>query len=294
MNTTMNTTGIDSNGKDVELESSELTFTKPKIKPSMNKLISSVISRNSNGSKNLSELDSSDYSKKMAVMEDVRQDNNNNDPPRRMKNKRIARNMSHVHLPRLITRDYPYNQSSSRVEIFNKNTKLLRTLLINDWFHILLRYPSWVSIPLCLVVWYTSIWVWAAIYVAVDGSDANLDRNCGLGDPGIPMSMGMAFAFSLETCTTVGYGLPGSKTGFFKQGCNGIQAAITFQLVWSMLYNAFLVSFFFALLSKSENRSIQVIFSNKLCINVIDGKVCANVSTAFGRFALFAFFWDAC
>jgi hypothetical protein len=42
-----------------------LTFTKPKIKPSMNKLISSVISRNSNGSKNLSELDSSDYSKKM-------------------------------------------------------------------------------------------------------------------------------------------------------------------------------------------------------------------------------------
>ena len=44
-----------------------------------------------------------------------------------------------------------------------------------------------------------------------------------------------------------------------------------------MLSNAFLVSFFFALMSKSETRSIQLIFSKKLCVNVIDGKVCVNI-----------------
>lgn len=41
--------------------------------------------------------------------------------------------------------------------------------------------------------------------------------------------------------------------------------------------NAFLVSFFFAHLSKCDRRSIQIIFSKKLCVNVVDGKVCINI-----------------
>lgn len=72
-------------------------------------------------------------------------------------------------------------------------------------------------------------------------------------------------------------GLPGESNAFFQEDCPEIQIAITFQMVWSMITNAFLVSFFFSLLSKSETRSIQLIFSSKLCINLIDGKVCTNV-----------------
>mmetsp|Transcript_2713 Transcript_2713/g.6059 ORF Transcript_2713/g.6059 Transcript_2713/m.6059 type:complete len:299 (-) Transcript_2713:110-1006(-) len=48
-------------------------------------------------------------------------------------------------------------------------------------------------------------------------------------------------------------------------------------MIWSMMSNAFLVSFFFALISKPETRSIQIIFSKNLCVNVVDGKVCINV-----------------
>ena len=72
-------------------------------------------------------------------------------------------------------------------------------------------------------------------------------------------------------------GLPGSANGFFNSNCSGIQIAITLQMIWSMLSNAFLVSFLFAQMSKSETRSIQIVFSKKLCVNVIDGKVCINI-----------------
>jgi hypothetical protein len=55
------------------------------------------------------------------------------------------------------------------------------------------------------------------------------------------------------------------------------------------MYNAFLFSFFFTIISKCENRSIQIVFSNKMCINVKEfgrktssgesspSGVCANV-----------------
>jgi hypothetical protein len=77
--------------------------------------------------------------------------------------------------------------------------------------------------------------------------------------------------------TTIADGLPGSANGFFETNCNGLQIAITLQMIWSMLSNAFLVSFFFTQMTKSETRSIQIIFSKKLCVNVIDGKVCVNI-----------------
>jgi len=193
------------------------------------------------------------------------------------KSKRILRMMSQVYLPRLITRDYPYNQSSNRVEIVNENTNPLWGLLIKDWFHVLLRLPSWISLPAFIIIWYISIWVWAAIYQYISNKSSNFEKDCGLGSPNVTLSIMTAYAFSLETCTTVGYGLPGESNAFFQEDCPEIQIAITFQMVWSMITNAFLVSFFFSLLSKSETRSIQLIFSSKLCINLIDGKVCTNV-----------------
>jgi len=193
------------------------------------------------------------------------------------KSRRILRMMSQVYLPRLITRDYPFQQSSNRVEIVNENTKSLWGLLIKDWFHILLRLPSWVSLPAFAIIWYIFIWVWAFIYQHISNTPSNYSKDCGLGSANETLTIMTAYAFSLETCTTVGYGLPGDSNAFFQEDCPEIQIAITFQMIWSMITNAFLVSFFFSLLSKSETRSIQLIFSKKLCINVIDGKVCTNV-----------------
>lgn len=42
------------------------------------------------------------------------------------------------------------------------------------------------------------------------------------------------------------------------------------------MFNAFLIAFFYSQLSKAENRSIQLVFADKLCINVKDGRVYAN------------------
>lgn len=50
-------------------------------------------------------------------------------------------------------------------------------------------------------------------------------------------------------------------------------------MTWSMMFNAFLLSFFYSKMACSENRANQVVFSDKLCVNVRDfthGKVLAD------------------
>jgi len=196
---------------------------------------------------------------------------------RKESSRRIQRKDSQVFLPRLIKRDYPYDQSSNRVRIVNKHQKQLFPLLIKDSFHVLLRVKWYVSLPLITIVWYAMIWVFAFFYMLIDGSNFNHAKDCGLGEPENPIGFATAYAFSLETCTTVGYGLPGSANGFFNANCGGLQSVITVQMIWSMLSNAFLVSFFFSLMSKCDKRGIQLVFSKKLCVNVVDHKVCINV-----------------
>ena len=117
---------------------------------------------------------------------------------------RIHKMKSQVHLPRLIARDYPYEQSSNRVRIQNENVKPVISLYIRDWFHFLLRVPWFISIPIVILIWYVMIVVFAYIYFYVDRSNANLNKDCGLGEPDMPISFAAAYAFSLETCTTVG------------------------------------------------------------------------------------------
>ena len=79
------------------------------------------------------------------------------------------------------------------------------------------------------------------------------------------MGFSAAFAFSLETTTTVGYGLPGSSNAFF-EGCPELQVVIYFQMLMSILFNAFLFAFFFARVARCETRGIQVVFSQKAII----------------------------
>jgi hypothetical protein len=45
-----------------------------------------------------------------------------------------------------------------------------------------------------------------------------------------------------------------------------VQITIFFQMMWSMMFNAFLFAFLFTSLSKCESRGIQVVFSNKIII----------------------------
>lgn len=70
-----------------------------------------------------------------------------------------------------------------------------------------------------------------------------------------------------------GYGLPNGINSYFERGCSALQVVIYFQMVWSMLFNGFLLTFLYNRLGRSETRSSQVIFSNKALVSIVDGQV---------------------
>ncbi|MEM1010007.1 MAG: hypothetical protein AAGJ35_13500, partial [Myxococcota bacterium] len=154
---------------------------------------------------------------------------------------------------RLVERNLPFGQSQNRVAInFAKNIGLKKWwLLKDDWFHVVLRLNTMQSLFGLLTIWTTVIVVFGSIYMAVDR--AYKDTPCGLGTPPEQIRFGAAFAFSLETSTTVGYGLPSSTNAFF-ENCPALQLVIYLQMCGAMMFNAFLFAFFFARLGKCDAR----------------------------------------
>jgi hypothetical protein len=151
-------------------------------------------------------------------------------------------------LPRLVHRNRAFHQSSSKVYIkHNHGTRIYKLLRFN-WFHVFLRWPTKWSLLTLLSVWSTLIVLFGIIYTSYDNIQLNLA--CGLGRAGSPITFAGAFAFSLETCTTVGYTFPYNVNAFFKPECSGLQVIIYFQTIWSMIFNAF-----FAYLLVQSDRS---------------------------------------
>lgn len=120
--------------------------------------------------------------------------------------------------PRLIHRNLPFHQSKNYMNVGNKygsHRDAAYRLFRLDWFHVFLRLHTLLSVTILLLIWTVQILIFAALYVAVDSRNPKVD--CGLGVvKGIPMTYTEAFAFSLETVTTVGYTLPG-KFFFLKK-----------------------------------------------------------------------------
>ena len=168
---------------------------------------------------------------------------------------------------RLIQRNLPFHQSRNVVNLRHlpgvdawERAKLIK----EDWFHVLLRRPTGVSIISLLAIWTFFIFIFASIYQGVDNAYEFTD--CGLSSSFGKLSFGGFFAFSLQTCTTVGYGLPGSSQAFF-QNCPAIQFIVYCQMMFSMMFNAFLFAFVFNRMAKSESRASQVIMSGTCCIH---------------------------
>ena len=176
-------------------------------------------------------------------------------------------------IPRLVHRNLPFKQSRQEIAVVNKtNYKSFKVqrILSQDWYHVFLRQPTWLSLCGLLLFWTVFIIAFALIYQKIDRDNPTVE--CGLGLKNEPIEFTPAFAFSLETCTTVGYGLPNSSNGFFEADCVGLQIAIYFQMMSSMLFNAFLFSFVFARLARCQTRGAQVLFSDKAIMEVRDGR----------------------
>ena len=173
-------------------------------------------------------------------------------------------NELHDGFPRLIERNLPYHQSRNKIYIRHRNArKSLYRLLQYNWFHVFLRLKTRDSVAGLLVLWTLMILGFAVLYHALDATEPDVD--CGLNHKGIPISLRGAFGFSLETATTVGYSLPGDSNALF-ENCLGITVAVYFQMILSMMFDAFMFAFFFARLAKSESRAIQVVFSDKCVV----------------------------
>jgi len=119
-------------------------------------------------------------------------------------------------MPRLIQRNLPFKQSKNKVNVINrygKHKHLHGMLFLHDWFHVFLRWPTTLSVFFLIVLWTVVILIFAVIYMKIDRRVPSVD--CGLYEVGVPISFRAAFAFSLETCTTVGYTLPGKSESYF-------------------------------------------------------------------------------
>lgn len=174
-------------------------------------------------------------------------------------------------IPRMVKRDLVFEQSSNIIAMRHGQGFFgLFWLLRHDWFHALLRFPTLHSLGCLLLIWTLMIILFAGIYMGVDRRNPEL--SCGLGTAGDPIQFGAAFAFSLETCTTVGYGLPSGTNAFF-ESCRGLQAMIYCQMVWSMLFNAFLFAFAYSRIGRSESRASQVLMASKAIVSMIHGKI---------------------
>ncbi|KAL7579912.1 hypothetical protein ACA910_004916 [Epithemia clementina (nom. ined.)] len=169
-------------------------------------------------------------------------------------------------IPRLVTRNLSFHQSKNKVQVAHNKGWSVFNLKRHDWFHVLLRQPTNISLLVLIGVWTAMIIVFAGVYVAVDRQNA--DKNCGLSSEGTRFGFGPAFAFSLETCTTVGYGLPNGTNSFFERRCGSLVIIIYLQMVWSMMFNAFLFAFFYNRLGRCETRAVQVVMANKAIVNM--------------------------
>lgn len=173
--------------------------------------------------------------------------------------------------PPLVRRNLPFDQSKNVIQVkHNQATTKISSLLRHDFFHVLLRLPVWANTLFLLCLWTIIILVFAGAYVAVDRSDQH--TICSIGLQGEPVNYYTAFAFSLETCTTVGYGLPNSVNAFFER-CPGLQATVFIQMTLSMFFNAFLIAIIIARIANTARRAVQVVFSNKAIVSVVDGQV---------------------
>ena len=107
--------------------------------------------------------------------------------------------------PRLVQRNLPFSQSKNRLSVMHNKGYEIVPLLKYDWFHVFLRLPSKISLFMLLSVWTGTVLIFAGFYMAYD--NINGQEVCRLGvTPEKTISFGAAFAFSVETCTTVGYG----------------------------------------------------------------------------------------
>lgn len=170
---------------------------------------------------------------------------------------------------RLLRRDSPFFQSSGAVHMMRSGwrSRALLRLGLSDWFHVVLAMNFW-GIAMLVVVLYTTIMlIFAGIYMAIDGEKSA----CGLAAINTTLPFLTAFSFSLETMTTIGYGIPYDPEAFFN-GCWTLPVAVYAQALIFIVLNAAFLGLIFARVGRAQTRASQIIFSDKAVIRCVRGR----------------------
>ena len=164
---------------------------------------------------------------------------------------------------RLVRRDSPFHQSSGKIYMRRgMHRGLFAGLLRKDWYHVLLTVKSrWLLLG--ILTFFTLVVVaFAVLFMIADGPISG----CSVGRSGERATFYNAFFFSLETFTTIGYGVPYDDRRVFFNSCPAMLVIIYFEATTFMLVNAMIVGLFIGKLSRASSRANQIIFSDKASI----------------------------
>lgn len=112
---------------------------------------------------------------------------------------------------RLLRRDAPFRQSTGRIYMHRTGAAL--GLALSDVFHVALAMPYFLLTLLCMMAYTTVMLAFAVLYVLIEGPETD----CGIAPIGERPTFYHAFAFSMETLTTIGYGVPQSGANFLQE-----------------------------------------------------------------------------
>ena len=105
--------------------------------------------------------------------------------------------------PRLVVRNFPFNQSKNILQVEHDHGLKITRLTQYDFFHVLLRLPTFVTVLVLVILSTASSLFFAAMYYAVDPDEAGTD--CRLRSFDKPILFATAFANSIQTASGVGY-----------------------------------------------------------------------------------------
>lgn len=130
-------------------------------------------------------------------------------------------------------------------------------LLLEDVYHTFLDAKFSIQVLCFLVAYLISFLSFAVLYLAISGP-------CGLQLEG---SLIRAYLLSLETMTTIGYGVPDP----YMKGCWQGPIVLTMQSLLNLFISALLIGVMFQGISRPQSRACTILFSQKAVVQCIDG-----------------------
>ena len=164
---------------------------------------------------------------------------------------------------RLLRRDAPMKQSTGRIYMHRSGAS--RRLAFYDFFHVILGAPLWILLGFILSCYTFVILVFACLYLIAEDGKAE----CGIAPLGERPVFYNTFAFSMETLTTIGYGVPFDGYLLQDSRCSGVLILVYFEAMIFIILNAMMVGVLFARVASAKNRASQIIFSDKAVIRCV-------------------------